>query len=202
MQLIQSKGKHNKFWSYEICDTSYDVTVKWGRLGTNGQTKVYKFASHWSAQDFADKKVREKRRKGYVEVETEAFNLKQLQAELVGSGCKIEELTFVKKIEGSEDNLYQTLKEESALANPEYIPLIYCSLQLTGKRGVRCLLIDPEKVYRCWQMGSIRLRVGDSPEDSHYCYRIEEIEEIDDDADKEMKKIRDKAPALVSALIR
>lgn len=197
MQLIQSKGKHNKFWSYEINDATYDVTVKWGRLGTKGQTKVYKFVSLWAAQSFADKKVREKQRKGYTEVEAETFDLKQMQAELVGAGCKIEELTFVKKIKDAEHNLYRTLKEESALADPKYMPLIYCSLHLTGKRGTRHLLIDPEKVYRCWQMGSMRLM-----DDNSYCYRIEEIEEIADDADAEMKKIRDKAPALVSALIR
>ena len=198
MKLIHDGGKHNKFWSYDIDDTTHDVTIRWGRLGTNGQSKIYKFTSHWYAQDFADKKARGKRRKGYAEMENDAFDLKQMQAELVGSGCKIEELAFVKHVPNT--NTYNIVVGAEALADPSYIPLIYCSLYLTGKRGNRCLLIDPEKVYSCWQVGVLESRASSRYKTASF--NLQDVEEIGDDADAEMKKIRDKAPALVSALIR
>ena len=166
----------------------------WGILGTIGKYMIYKFTSHWYAQIFADKKVREKRCKGYAEMENDAFDLKQLQAELIGSGCKIDELTFVDRT--NDDNLYRSLDGAAALANPSYMPLIYCRLQFTGKRGLRCLLIDSDKVYSCWQVGVLGSGFVSSS------FSLQDVKEIDDNADAEMKKIRDTAPALVSALIR
>ena len=200
MKFIHDRGKHNKFWSYET-DSNHNVTVSWGRLGTKGQSKTFEFDSSWAAQGFAEKKVHEKKRKGYREVDAEVFGLKQVQAELIGAGCKIEELTFVKKLE-TDKNIYQSVSETSALADPSYEPLIYCSLLLTGKRGVTHLLIDTETVYSCWQMGSAKWLGEDGTFGSSYSYRLDDVEEIKESSDPALKKIRDKAPALVAALIK
>jgi predicted DNA-binding WGR domain protein len=199
MKFIHDRGKHNKFWSYEI-NSHHSVTVSWGRLGTKGQSKTYEFDSSWSAQRFVDQKITEKRRKGYVEVDDEIFGLKKVQAELVNSGCKIETLTFVKKLHDDENDrtIYQSLKEEAALADPSYKPIVYCVLLLNGKRGLRCLLIDSEKVYSCWQMGGKQ----SYQESGVNIYRIEDIEEIDDSSSRDLKMVRDKAPGLIAALIR
>lgn len=203
MQLIHDKGKHNKFWSYEIDEQSNDVTIRWGRLGTKGQEKIYKFPSKYQAEDFAWKKTNEKKRKGYAEVEEDTFDLKQLQAELVGAGCKIEELVFVRKLNDEKDKkLYKVLRDAADLADPTYVPLIYCSLKFTGKRGVQQILIDPDAVYSCWQIGNLQISGGWTGKSQEIAYRLDEVEEITEAASPEMKKIRDKAPALVAALIR
>ena len=181
MQYINDKGKHNKFWSYEIDDKN-NVVIRWGRMGTKGQSKAYAFNSKWDADHFVDKKIGEKIRKGYKKVETEEFDLKKLQAELVGAGCKIEELCFVKKLHKIDNrNLYETVKEESALADPEYDPLIYASLRFTGNRGSKGVLISPEKVFACEELGTSRWLGGDVR-----TYRLENVEEIEQYAPEEL----------------
>lgn len=45
-----------------------DCTVRFGRTGTAGQTNTKEFADAADAQKHADKLIREKTGKGYVEV--------------------------------------------------------------------------------------------------------------------------------------
>ncbi|HJZ90046.1 MAG TPA: WGR domain-containing protein, partial [Gemmataceae bacterium] len=58
-------GKSNKFW--EVWVSGGDMTTRWGRIGTDGQTKTKTFASPDKAQAEADKLIEEKTGKGYVE---------------------------------------------------------------------------------------------------------------------------------------
>lgn len=57
------EGSSSKFWEIELSGTAF--TVKWGRIGTDGQTQVKKFASADKAQAEHDKLVAEKVKKGY-----------------------------------------------------------------------------------------------------------------------------------------
>ena len=59
------EGKSAKFW--EISTSGSDVTVRFGRLGTNGQTQTKTFGDAAAAQRHADKLIEEKTEKGYVE---------------------------------------------------------------------------------------------------------------------------------------
>jgi DNA ligase 1 len=61
-----SEGQSNKFW--EISVQGADMTVNFGRVGTNGQTKTKTFADHAAAQKEADKLIEEKTGKGYQEI--------------------------------------------------------------------------------------------------------------------------------------
>jgi hypothetical protein len=36
-----SDGSSNKFWEVEYVDSSDSFTVRWGRIGTNGQTPIW-----------------------------------------------------------------------------------------------------------------------------------------------------------------
>ena len=54
-----------KFW--EITVKGSEVTVRFGRIGTDGQTKVKSLASGAAAEAEAAKLIAEKTRKGYVE---------------------------------------------------------------------------------------------------------------------------------------
>ncbi len=60
------EGSSSKFWEVEVADVA--LTVRYGRIGTNGQTQTKTFASAAKAQAEYDKLVREKTGKGYVEV--------------------------------------------------------------------------------------------------------------------------------------
>lgn len=62
------EGTSSKFWEVELDDC--DVTVRFGRIGTNGQIKTKTFGSAAAAQKEHDALVKEKTGKGYVEVGT------------------------------------------------------------------------------------------------------------------------------------
>jgi predicted DNA-binding WGR domain protein len=54
-----------KFWEIEVSGSSH--TVRFGRIGTQGQSKTKSFPDEPSARRDADRLVREKRAKGYVD---------------------------------------------------------------------------------------------------------------------------------------
>ena len=60
------EGNSAKFW--EISASGADVTVKFGRLGTSGQTQTKSLADVEAATKHVDKLVGEKTKKGYYEV--------------------------------------------------------------------------------------------------------------------------------------
>lgn len=57
-------SKSSKFW--EVSVEGCDVTVRYGRIGTNGQTRTKSFADEDAAQANAEKLIVEKTGKGYV----------------------------------------------------------------------------------------------------------------------------------------
>jgi DNA ligase len=63
-ELIE--GKSSKFW--EISVTGSEVTVRYGRIGTNGQTNTKTFADAAAAAQHAAKLIAEKTDKGYCEM--------------------------------------------------------------------------------------------------------------------------------------
>jgi DNA ligase-1 len=60
-----AEGTSNKFW--EVSVSGNDLTTRWGRTGTAGQSKTKTFADSARAQIEADKLIEEKTAKGYVE---------------------------------------------------------------------------------------------------------------------------------------
>ena len=60
-------GKSAKFWEVSVDDC--DATVRYGRIGTNGQTKTKSFGDNDAAQAHADKLIDQKTGKGYEESE-------------------------------------------------------------------------------------------------------------------------------------
>ena len=58
-------GSSAKFWELDV--QGKKITVRYGRLGANGQIQTKSFESTEAAQRHADKLAREKMAKGYVE---------------------------------------------------------------------------------------------------------------------------------------
>lgn len=86
---VCQEDKHNKWWTYEISGNS--VTTKFGRIGQNGQSSTKDFGDSWSRDAYANKKLSEKTAKGYNPVSKEQFDLLRLQAEIMGTGNKVEQ---------------------------------------------------------------------------------------------------------------
>lgn len=67
--LELSDGQSHKF--YEITVNGADVTIRYGRINTSGQSSSTTYATPEKAQAEATKKINEKLRKGYVQTATE-----------------------------------------------------------------------------------------------------------------------------------
>ena len=65
-----SDAKSHKFWTIDVQGTGFAVT--YGKIGTAGQTAAKSFATAEKCQAEADKLVREKTGKGYVETTPKA----------------------------------------------------------------------------------------------------------------------------------
>ncbi|WP_386070450.1 DUF4132 domain-containing protein [Tahibacter sp. UC22_41] len=76
-----SEGASNKFW--EIARNGTDLDIRWGRIGTQGQSQTKSFADAAKASAALDKLVAEKTGKGYVETDAGA-------ASAVASSEKVE----------------------------------------------------------------------------------------------------------------
>lgn len=60
-----AEGKSNKFW--EIVVNANEMTTRWGRIGSSGQSKTKTFADGAAAARQAEKLIGEKTQEGYVE---------------------------------------------------------------------------------------------------------------------------------------
>jgi predicted DNA-binding WGR domain protein len=58
-------GPSAKFWEIEVSGS--EVTVRFGRIGSPGQTQVKSFADGTAAAKHAEKLIAQKTGKGYVE---------------------------------------------------------------------------------------------------------------------------------------
>lgn len=70
-RLQHTTNGHNKFWNVTMTATAPNaVTVDchWGKIGTAGMSKTFRFTSWDEANDFARGKYLEKLDKGYVEL--------------------------------------------------------------------------------------------------------------------------------------
>jgi predicted DNA-binding WGR domain protein len=65
LELSEADGGSHKF--YEAVVSGKTLTIRYGRIGDKGQTQVKDFADHAKAVAEANKKVGEKRKKGYAE---------------------------------------------------------------------------------------------------------------------------------------
>lgn len=66
VRLEYSDAKSNKFWEAQVEDT--ELHLRWGRIGTDGQTKTKSYASADKAAQELEKQKTSKLKKGYQEV--------------------------------------------------------------------------------------------------------------------------------------
>jgi predicted DNA-binding WGR domain protein len=83
-------GKSNKFWEIQVEGDSH--TVRYGKIGTDGQVQTKTFASDAKAQADADKLIASKTKKGYVEVAVDKKTQAQAKAKTAPAGARNPEL--------------------------------------------------------------------------------------------------------------
>ena len=86
-ELVDEKS--SKFW--EISALGKKLTVRYGKIGTNGQTTLKELASSAEAEAQLEKLVLEKTKKGYVEGGYESIKNKNLDGKSIKEGKKISE---------------------------------------------------------------------------------------------------------------
>ena len=67
LELSEGGGGSHKF--YQVATKGRQVITRYGRIGTDGQTKTKEFDDDDKAQKSYDKLVEQKTKKGYVESE-------------------------------------------------------------------------------------------------------------------------------------
>jgi predicted DNA-binding WGR domain protein len=98
--VVQQESGHNKFWAAHWDEATTTVHVRWGRLGTKGQTQEKKMGVH-EASRFIETKYAEKRRKGYTEkyqgraIDHVIFEKMATEAAIVGSSNKCHNMQWV-----------------------------------------------------------------------------------------------------------
>lgn len=144
--LVNTDENHNKFWASQMDTTTFKVTIRWGRLGTKGQSQQQDFDNEYDAVNFVSTKIREKIRKGYTLIDKPKFDQLCIQAAIVGTSNKCHSFNWV---EIKEDNRFAFITEER-LADPNCNPGIYVELETKkeydGKNDFR-LVFTFDKMY-------------------------------------------------------
>ncbi len=91
-------GETAKFW--EITIEGKTVSVRFGKLGTNGQGSIKQLDSEDAARAYADKKMAEKTKDGYVEKQHQPKSI--ARGNLMNRGCGCEAKAKSGNIEGIE----------------------------------------------------------------------------------------------------
>jgi len=94
--LIQQDDEHNKFWAARLDESTMTVYIRWGRLGTKGQSQTKQFGGRYAATNFMHTKFNEKTRKGYKD---------NIRGETIDAG-KLEQLSVAAAIVGTQNKCH------------------------------------------------------------------------------------------------
>lgn len=196
--LINSDGTSNKFWTYTI-DAEYSVHTKWGRVGSKGLSKTFKFNYLSEAESYAQARVDEKIGKGYNIVQEQDYQLEVLKAGITGARAKIDRIFFLQQ--GTTANRWRVLDinrpdHRDIVSNPEYKPHIWCAITFTGDGGVYDTLIEPDGSIKVMNL-STYLGVGAT--DTYI--EVASMMPIEQCESKLLKKLGQKIPEAIACII-
>jgi uncharacterized protein (TIGR02996 family) len=83
-------AKSHKFWEIQVEGDAF--TVRYGKFGTDGQVQTKTLASEDKAQAEAEKLIKSKTKKGYVEVQLDAKSQEQAKAKTASTASRNPEL--------------------------------------------------------------------------------------------------------------
>ncbi|RCS49470.1 DUF4132 domain-containing protein [Bremerella cremea] len=114
--LLFSDGSSNKFWNIELDGTSH--TVRFGRVGTDGQTRTKDFDSEEDAKKSYDKLVAEKLKKGYEDPDGDSSDTKAVSTKSKTTIKKTTQTAATKKKSTKKDEVKASIAK-SAVSKAE-----------------------------------------------------------------------------------
>jgi len=126
MIYVNTLGTSNKFWIYESNSNTH-VTIKWGRIGSIGQSQIKQFYNKYKMDSFIETKVAEKINEGYKQVSDDEFAIHTKIAEAIGTGVKIDRVFFVE-----ERGNWLNKLDGKKLHDPNIKPLLY--VRIVGRK--------------------------------------------------------------------
>jgi predicted DNA-binding WGR domain protein len=185
--VVQRSGNHNKFWAAWWDENTNQVHVRWGRIGTKGQSQTKDFPSRWQATNFIDNKYNEKRRKGYTHeyngepITQEVLDALFIEAAIVGSQNKCDGMQWV-EIESVEGSVMYAIVPDSRLADPECDPGLLVRLttrkEYDGRTQFRILFTEDAAWLETSLSTSESGRCGTRIQKGHSLHKlVEKVEE-------------------------
>jgi|GEM_PF-6466105 len=182
--LVQQDDTHNKFWAAWWDEKTNQVHVRWGRLGTRGQSQTKDFPGSWKAASFISGKFSEKSRKGYTsqhsgkEITQATLDQMHAEAAIVGTQNKCHGFAWVEITQEGDDILFVEISEER-LYDPDCNPAIAIKFE-TRKNIDGCdsfrFLFTLDGTYNI--IGSSYTTVSQLVDDSHPLHKmVKKVEE-------------------------
>jgi predicted DNA-binding WGR domain protein len=141
--VVQQGAGHNKFWAAWYDDATNQVYIRWGRLGTKGQSQTKSFGSSYAAANFIDGKYHEKRRKGYRETDSDGnqidharFEMMCTEAAIVGTSNKCHKMQWV-ELSQTDDTINFTPISDDRLYSPDCNPGLLVEFETKKEHGGR-----------------------------------------------------------------
>jgi predicted DNA-binding WGR domain protein len=130
--IVCTDGKHNKFWTFSVSSDG-ELTIRYGRIGTKGQTRTSQHGSSMYASSIGTRKMQDKiLEKDYRRVTQREYDILLLQAHLLGNGNKFEFASLV-VLNKDHDHLVEITPEEAV--DPKHKPSMVVSFRLRDRRG-------------------------------------------------------------------
>ncbi|PRP93277.1 WGR domain protein [Enhygromyxa salina] len=136
-RLEYKDAKSHKFWELQVEGEAY--TVRYGKVGTDGQTQTKTCASPAKAEAEAEKKLRSKVKKGYVEVELDA---KAVAARAAAESARNPELEAAIFDDPSDDAAWQVYGDWLQERDDAHGELISLDLQRATAKGATKTKLD------------------------------------------------------------
>lgn len=137
--------QHNKFWQYEVKGTT--VNFKWGRVGGSEDSNSKTFATEALMEAFVAQKMREKKKKGYVETNEGQLKEQVQVAKALGSHNKIRRLEFVRQV-GSKGKVNKGGGTLSRLLEYDPDEWIYAEILDSWTKDVTYILLNKGSAYQ------------------------------------------------------
>jgi len=132
--LVQQSSEHNKFWAGQLHEATCSVDVRWGRIGTKGQSQTKSFSTVYAAANHLDNKLREKQRKGYTsKLDGETIDSAKLEelairAAIVGTQNKCHNMVWVEIAQEGDTIGFKSIPDER-LYEPDCVPGLLVAME-------------------------------------------------------------------------
>ncbi len=184
LELSEDSGSH-KF--YEVIVDGKTLTIRYGRIGDNGQTKVTECASPEKARAEAQKKIAEKTKKGYAAaVIGERKKRTVTRREVTSTKSTAKQAPIVWKFSSGKDGAFGIFVDEARAWVGNQSGAIYSLghdgavlAQFKLPEGVKCIVADDDWLYagcddgKVYDLGSKAPRVAYEISDDTDIYWID-----------------------------